>query len=169
MMPNAGGASPVEDLIARINELGPSIPPDWMHATPQTLIVSIDATLFGGHHGVLAVQRKAEHALTRVRDAGANLRLATEFGGDTKAAVHEYLAALADALSFLIELIAATLLLLLSRSLGEQHQETDYRWKPEPIDASPQIAPRGPNHAFPVATYRGGHLRSALGSVVLTA
>lgn len=105
----------------------------------------------------------------RIRDAAQRLREVTGNGGDAKAAVHEYLAALADVLHFLLELIAAALLLLLSQSLGDQCQETNDHWKSEPIDASPQIAPRGPNPAFPMTTHWGGHYRSALGSALLAA
>ncbi|GFE12421.1 hypothetical protein Sgleb_04680 [Streptomyces glebosus] len=99
--------------------------------------------------------------------AGVSLRGATT-PTERRAAAREFLAALADLISHLLLFLAIALLLLLSRSVSRSYTE-EAEWKPEPIDTSPQIMPRGPNPAFPVTTYRGGHFRSTLGSVALAA
>ncbi|MEU7636548.1 hypothetical protein AB0C11_10705 [Streptomyces sp. NPDC039016] len=88
---------------------------------------------------------------------------------ERRAAARVYLEALAELVSRLLQFVARVLLLLLSRALGRAYAEDVPVWQPEPIDETPQIAPRGPNHAFPVPTHRGGHHRSALGSAVLAA
>ncbi|MDT0454832.1 hypothetical protein RM550_03625 [Streptomyces sp. DSM 41527] len=83
--------------------------------------------------------------------------------------VREFLAALAELSAQLLQMLARVLLVLLSRLLGRTAADDVPAWKPVPIDSTPQIAPRGPNPAFPVNINRGGHRRSTLGSVVLAA
>lgn len=74
--------------------------------------------------------------------------------------------AVVSPLRFLVE----RLILLLSQLLEQRTAGSDIPvWAPEPIDALPQVAPRGPNPALPVYSNRGGRQRSALGSAVLAA
>ncbi|MFB7379857.1 hypothetical protein ACFC26_16500 [Kitasatospora purpeofusca] len=107
-------------------------------------------------------------ATVRVKNAADRLRT-TKVGAERRSAVREFLAALADLIICLLRFLVRTLLLLLSRSLARTGSADVPVWKPQPIDVSPQITPRGPNAAFPVNTYRGGRRRSALGNVVLAA
>lgn len=83
--------------------------------------------------------------------------------------VREFLSALAESSAQLLQTLARVLLVLLSRLLGCNATFDIPEWKPVPLDTAPQIAPRGPNFAFPVSNHRGGHYRSTLGSVVLAA
>ncbi|MFD8115461.1 hypothetical protein [Streptomyces microflavus] len=109
-----------------------------------------------------------ETAQSRLLSAGERLRSAVT-NSDRRAAARDFLAALADLISLVLCFLVGILLLLLSRAVSRTDGNELPAWKPEPIDVSPQIKPRGPNATFPVLTYRGGHYRSALGSVVLAA
>ncbi|MFI6374082.1 hypothetical protein [Streptomyces sp. NPDC050546] len=104
----------------------------------------------------------------RLLAAGEELRNAAT-QGEKRAAVREYLAALADLILCLLRFLVSAVWLLLSLLMSHADAGLAVFWKPPPIDAAPQIAPRGPNSPFPVLTYRGGHHRSALGSAVLAA
>ena len=88
---------------------------------------------------------------------------------ERREAAREFLAALAELRAQLLQMLARVLLVLLSRLLGRTAADDVAVWKPVPIDSTPQIAPRGPNPVLPVNINRGGHQRSMLGSVVLTA
>jgi hypothetical protein len=105
---------------------------------------------------------------SRLCDAGELLRNAVT-RSDKRAAVREFLEALTELVLFLVRLFACAALLLLSCSVSRINVGTKALWKPPPMDTAPQITPRGPNSAFPVNTYRGGHHSSALGSAVLAA
>jgi hypothetical protein len=105
---------------------------------------------------------------SRLCDAGELLRNAVT-RSDKRAAVREFLEALTELVLFLVRLFARAVLLLLSCSVSRINVGTKSLWKPPPMDTAPQITPRGPNSAFPVNTYRGGHHSSALGSAVLAA
>ncbi|MFD7070373.1 hypothetical protein ACFV97_24420 [Streptomyces sp. NPDC059913] len=109
-----------------------------------------------------------ETAQSRLLAAGERLRSAVT-NSDRRAAARIFLAALADLISLVLYFLIGTLLLLLSRAVSRTDGNELPPWKPEPIDVFPQIKPRGPNATFPVLTYRGGHYRSTLGSVVLAA
>ena len=105
----------------------------------------------------------------RLRAVALTLRNAT-LPDDRRSAVKEFLAAMSDLIAQLLRFLVELLILLLSQLLGHRTGIDDARaWSPEPIDAFPQVAPRGPNSAFPVFTHRGGRQRSTLGSVVLAA
>ncbi|MFI6607128.1 hypothetical protein [Streptomyces sp. NPDC050507] len=104
----------------------------------------------------------------RLRDAGEMLRNAVT-RSDKRAAVRKFLEALTELLLFLVRFFVSATLLMLSYSISRVDDGVNARWKPPPMDTAPQITPRGPNSAFPVLTYRGGHYGSALGSAVLAA
>jgi hypothetical protein len=113
--------------------------------------------------------RRKDEARARFRAAAEQLRTA-ESATDRRTAAREFLAAMAELIAQLLHFLVRLLLLLLSKLLGLRGGIGDIPvWKPEPIDARPQVTPRGPNTAFPVKTHRGGHRSSALGSVVLAA
>lgn len=109
-----------------------------------------------------------ERACKRLWRAAWGLRLA-KTTIERRDAVREFLAALAELTAQLLRMLARVLLVLLSRLLGRATADDVPVWKPVPIESTPQIAPRGPNSAFPVSNHRGGHHRSTLGSVVLAA
>ncbi|WP_158708854.1 hypothetical protein [Streptomyces sp. NRRL S-920] len=110
-----------------------------------------------------------ESARKRYRAAADELRAATTVA-ERRTAARAFLAALAELVACLLEFLVVVLLVLLSRLLGRVAADDVREWKPEPIEAVPQITPRGPNSAFPVHTHRGGHHGSrALGSAVLAA
>jgi hypothetical protein len=88
---------------------------------------------------------------------------------ERRAAVRDFLTALAELLLCLLRFLIHAMRILLSRLVGSSAMPPKPLWVPEPIEVSPQITPRGPNSAFPVMPYRGGHHRSALGSAVLAA
>lgn len=104
----------------------------------------------------------------RLRGAAEDLRSAVTVT-ERRSAVREFRAALAEFLDCLLRFLVRVLILLLSRMLGRVGADDVPVWKPDPIDATPQITPRGPNTAFPVTTYRGGRRSSAQGSAVLAA
>ncbi|MFE2734115.1 hypothetical protein [Streptomyces sp. NPDC059349] len=106
-------------------------------------------------------QSKADEARKRMLSASTVDEL--------RSAARAYLAALAEMFACLLRFIVAALLLALFRSTARLPESDHSDWKPTPIDASPCIAPRGPNSAAPALIVRGGHSRSTLGSVVLTA
>lgn len=105
-------------------------------------------------------------ARSRFRMAADRLRTA-ESAADRRSAARDFLWALAELIVCLLRFMVRALFALLSRLLGREVADEAPTWKPDPIDTAPQIAPRGPNSAFPVTTHRGGHCRSTLGSVVL--
>lgn len=114
------------------------------------------------------LRREEQAARCDLRAAAERLRTA-QGAEQGREAARDFLAALAKLVSKLLAFIARVLLLLLSCTLGRTHAEDITIWQPEPIDAAPQITPRGPNPAFPVNTNRGGHHRSTPGSVALAA
>ncbi|MYU54101.1 MULTISPECIES: hypothetical protein [Streptomyces] len=143
--------------------------------------------LLAGHHGVFKVRRPApfqnllqrqgrthravqaaESARKRYRKAAGSLKVANTLA-ERRRAARAFLAALAELVACLLGFLVSVLLLLLSRLLGCITADDLRVWKPAPIETTPQIAPRGPNPAFPVYINRGGHHRSTLGSVVLAA
>lgn len=105
---------------------------------------------------------------SRLRVAALGMRTATTTEGRREAA-RDFLSALADLLACLIGFVVRLLLRLLSRLLGRVTANDLPVQTSVPLEHTPQIAPRGPNPAFLVNTNRGGHHRSTLGSVVLTA
>lgn len=114
-------------------------------------------------------QLPGDNARARLRSAVENLRSATT-ATERRTAVRNFLAALAELIACLLRFLVRVLILLLSRLLGRAVADDVPVWKPEPIDTSPQITPRGPNSVFPVTNHRGGHHSScALGSAVLAA
>lgn len=114
-------------------------------------------------------QRSAKELSQRLRAASQRLREATKAEDDPRTAAREFLAALAELIACLLRFLVRMLILLLSRLLGRAAADDVPVWKPDPIDTTPQITPRGPNPIFPVFLHRGGFRRSALGSVVLAA
>ncbi|MFI0728608.1 hypothetical protein ACH4S9_06235 [Streptomyces sp. NPDC021225] len=116
----------------------------------------------------LEILDEGDHAHARVKSAVEDLRLAST-AQERRCAVQRFLAALAELIACLLRFLGRLLILLLSRLLGRAAADEIPLWTPEPIDASPQITPRGPNLAFLVYTHRGGFRRSALGSAVLAA
>ncbi|WP_413115953.1 hypothetical protein ACK1X7_31135 [Streptomyces sp. CY1] len=104
-----------------------------------------------------------ECAKTRLAKAADALRDAQ--GVHDPSLVTEYLAALAELLAYYVSFQRRSLMTLLA-SLAPRPPDC-VNWAPRPLDTSPQVAPRGPNPAFPVISLRGG--RSALGSAVLAA
>lgn len=104
----------------------------------------------------------------RLLAAGEGLRNAAT-QREKRVAVREYLAALADLILCLLCFLVSAVRLLLSLLMSRADSGLATVWRPPPIDAVPQIAPRGPDFPFPVPTCRGGHHRSALGSAVLAA
>ncbi|MEW1668795.1 hypothetical protein ACWGSB_01725 [Streptomyces albidoflavus] len=110
----------------------------------------------------------AESARERFRETAEQLRAATA-PAERRLAARAFLAALAELVACLLRFLVAVLLLLLSRLQGSATADELPTWKPDPIETAPQIAPRGPNPAFPVNINRGGRRRSALGSAVLAA
>lgn len=105
---------------------------------------------------------------SRLRNASDLLRAALT-RSERYLAVREFLGALTELVLILACFFAGVALLLLSCSTGRIVVDADAPWKPPPLTRTPQITPRGPNPAFPVNKHRGGHYRSALGSVVLAA
>ncbi|MER7842951.1 hypothetical protein ABTZ03_03270 [Kitasatospora sp. NPDC096077] len=103
-----------------------------------------------------------------VRDAAEELRQA-DTSDARRVAVEGFLLAMSELILYLVGFLALVLMALLSRLLGRAGADHVPTWRPEPIEESPQITPRGPNSAFPVCTYRGGLRGSALGSVVVAA
>ncbi|MFE2747803.1 hypothetical protein ACFXKX_26280 [Streptomyces scopuliridis] len=117
----------------------------------------------------LALLRKStDAARDTLHEAGNKLKSATS-RAERRVAVRGFLSALADLLLCLLQFLVRAVLMLLSQLIGRSSVIPTALWKPEPIDTSPRVTPRGPNPAFPVITYRGGHYRSTLGSVVLAA
>ena len=110
-----------------------------------------------------------ETPFARLRRASRTLRQTVAEGGDLRAAVREFLAAVAHFVRSSVEFLTALLTLLLARNIGFVLIDVDDCWRPTPIDSSPQITPRGPNTALPMPTYRGGRRSSALGSALLAA
>ncbi|MFJ3649880.1 hypothetical protein [Streptomyces murinus] len=124
-----------------------------------------------GHDDQLIVvecKDPGERACRRLWRAAWGLRRA-KTTIERREAAREFLAALAELRAQLLQMLARVLLVLLSRLLGRTAADDVAVWKPVPIDSTPQIAPRGPNPVLPVNINRGGHQRSMLGSVVLTA
>ncbi|MFD7539579.1 hypothetical protein [Streptomyces sp. NPDC059819] len=105
---------------------------------------------------------------SRLRVAAYGMRVATT-AEERREAAREFLGALAELIACLIGFVVRLLLRLLSGLLGRATAYDVPAWTPMPLERTPQIAPRGPNPAFPVNTHRGGHQRSTLGSVVLAA
>lgn len=104
-------------------------------------------------------------AKERVREAAEALRGASS--DQAQACVAEFLEALAGWLAYRVSYARRSLIELLA-AVVRPPQDCPV-WIPTPTDTSPRVTPRGPNLAFPVSTYRGGHYRSTLGSVVLAA
>lgn len=102
-------------------------------------------------------------------DESRELMQSATTADERRAAARSYLEALAELFACLLRFIVAALLLALFRSTTRLPESDHSDWKPDPIDASPGVTPRGPNRAVPVWINRGGHHRSALGSVVLAA
>ncbi|MEU3053292.1 hypothetical protein [Streptomyces griseus] len=105
----------------------------------------------------------------RLRFTAASLQTAIEQQWGYLFFVKQFLAALAELAQNLLALAVEKVALLLPKSLSGFDEDEALLWKPDLIDATPRVVPRGPNSAFPVNTHRGGHYRSALGSVVLAA
>lgn len=118
--------------------------------------------------GVAVVWSDGDNARARLKSAVENLRAASTVA-ERRIAARDFLSALGELIACLLRFLVRVLLLLLSRLLGRSAADDMPVWKPEPIDTSPQITPRGPNDAFPVYTHWGGFHRSALGSAVLAA
>ncbi|WP_329371838.1 hypothetical protein [Streptomyces sp. NBC_01483] len=116
--------------------------------------------------GVTCTWGDGDDARARLRGAVENLRSAAS-ATERRTAARDFLAALAELIACLLRFLMRVLILLLSRLLDRAATDDAPVWKPEPIDTSPQITPRGPNSAFPVTIHRGGHHSSALGSAVL--
>ncbi|MFG2716232.1 hypothetical protein ACGFX2_37730 [Streptomyces goshikiensis] len=112
-----------------------------------------------------STQRRACRRLWR---AAWNLRRAKTIS-ERRHAARQFLDELAGLRVELLKMLARVLLVLLSRLLSRTAPDDVPIWKPIPIDATPQIAPRAPNPAVPVNITWGGHCRSTLGSVVLAA
>jgi len=115
------------------------------------------------HAGPAVTYMHVESAKTRLAKAADALRDAQ--GVHDPSLVTEYLAALAELLAYYVSFQRRSLMALLA-SLTPR-PAVCVIWAPRPLDTSPQVAPRGPNPAFPVISLRGG--RSALGSAVLAA
>jgi hypothetical protein len=115
------------------------------------------------HAGPAHTYISVESAKTRLAKAADALRDAQ--GVHDPSLVTEYLAALAELLAYYVSFQRRSLMALLA-SLAPRPADCVI-WAPRPLDTSPQVAPRGPNPAFPVISLRGG--RSALGSAVLAA
>lgn len=115
------------------------------------------------HAGPALTYICVESAKTRLTKAADALRDAQ--GVHDPGLVTEYLAALAELLAYYVSFQRRSLMALLA-SLTPRPADCVI-WAPRPLDTSPQVAPRGPNTAFPVISLRGG--RSALGSAVLAA
>ncbi|MBH5334947.1 hypothetical protein IHE55_09135 [Streptomyces pactum] len=129
----------------------------------------VDIVIDDGEIRIIAECKESlGHAFKRLWQAAWGLRRA-KTRAERQLAAAEFLAALAELKVQLLQIIARLLLLLLSRALGRRHSEDAPDWQPEPLDETPQIAPRAPSTALPVITYRGGHRGSALGSAVLAA
>ena len=106
-----------------------------------------------------------DDAHARLRGAVENLRSASTVT-ERRAAARDFLAALGELIACLLRFLVRVLILLLSRLLGRAAADDVPVWKPEPIDTSPQITPRGPNPAFRLHIHRGGFHRSVFGSAV---
>ncbi|MER5501389.1 hypothetical protein ABT096_29870 [Streptomyces sp. NPDC002561] len=138
--------------------------------------------IIGGHHDLFPAPselpahkdlraldgKEAADARTRARHAAENLRVAGTTT-ERRSAARAFLEALAELVLCLLRFLVHVLILLLSQLLGRGAANDMPVWTPVPIETAPQVAPRGPNIAFPVNTHRGGHHRSTLGSVVLAA
>lgn len=122
----------------------------------------------GERQFIMEAKRSHERACKRLWRAAWGLRHA-KTTIERRDSAREFLAALAELSAQLLQMLARVLLVLLSRLLGRTAAEDVPVWRPVPIDSTPQIAPRGPNPAFPVNINRGGHHRSTPGSVVLAA
>lgn len=114
------------------------------------------------------LQKTKGNARAHVKSLVEELRSASTLN-ERRIAVREFLAALAEMIARLLHFLVRALILLLSQLLGSVTKDDAPAWRVDPIAASPQIAPRGPNHAFPVLSYWGGRHRSASGSAVLAA
>ncbi|MER5891362.1 hypothetical protein ABT160_46890 [Streptomyces sp. NPDC001941] len=125
-------------------------------------------TIVGESRSLRDLRDREDAARCDIKVAAKRLREA-EGAESRRAAAREFLAALATLIAALLAFVVRVLLLLLSRALGRTYAEDVPVWQPEPIDEKPQIAPRGPNSAFPVNIIRGGHRSSAQGSAVLAA
>ncbi|MEU8954927.1 hypothetical protein AB0C93_11545 [Streptomyces sp. NPDC048518] len=115
------------------------------------------------HAGPALTYTRVGSAKTRLAKAADALRDAQ--GVHDPSLVSEYLAALADLLAYYVSFQRRSLMALLA-SLTPRPTDC-VNWAPRPLDTSPQVAPRGPNPAFPMIDLRGG--RSALGGAVLAA
>ncbi|MFF3751037.1 hypothetical protein ACFYYH_11335 [Streptomyces sp. NPDC002018] len=135
-----------------------------------TAVFRVSATAFEIERDVAAwLQSEEENgARAHIRSAAESLRSASTVA-ERRTAVTVFLAALGELIACLLRFLVRVLILLLSRLLGRAAVENVPVWKPDPIDTSPQITPRGPNSALPLITHRGGHHRSALGSAVIAA
>lgn len=118
--------------------------------------------------GVACVWNDGDNARARLRAAVENLRAAST-AAERRIAARDFLSALGELIACLLRFLVRALIVLLSRLLGRAAADDMPVWKPEPIDTSPQLRPRGPNDAFPLYTHWGGFHRSALGSAVLAA
>ncbi|WP_411115387.1 hypothetical protein [Streptomyces sp. 029-5] len=110
-----------------------------------------------------------ETARKRLRSAADTLKEAAT-ASQRRSAVVEFLSALGELILCLLRFVIRVLLALLSLLLGRVTADDVPGWTTDPIDATPQITPRGPTPAFPVNINRGGqHSSRALGSAVLAA
>ncbi|WP_330174539.1 hypothetical protein OG875_13895 [Streptomyces sp. NBC_01498] len=107
-------------------------------------------------------------AYERLKGAAERMRSAPT-SAERRLAARDFLSALAEVVASVLRFLTRLLMVLLSRLMGRSSAIDLPIWKPDPIDTLPQVTPRGPNSALPVMTYRGGHRRSTLGSVVLAA
>ncbi|MCX4978530.1 hypothetical protein [Streptomyces sp. NBC_00620] len=125
---------------------------------------------FNGSHWSLAPwsPENRRDARERLRVLAENLRSAST-ANERRIAVREFLASLAEMISCLLRYLGRVLMLLLSLLLGSMVRNDVPAWTLDPLNASPQVNPRGPNSSFPVTIHRGGHRSSALGSAVLAA
>ncbi|MEU1148367.1 hypothetical protein ACFYO9_31665 [Streptomyces sp. NPDC005863] len=108
-------------------------------------------------------------ARKQLRSAADALKSA-DTTGQRRVAVRNFLSALAELFLCLLRFVVRVLLALLSLRLGRVTTDDVPDWTSDPIDATPQITPRGPTFSFPALINRGGHHCSrALGSAILAA
>ncbi|MFE4536485.1 hypothetical protein ACFRKB_15595 [Streptomyces scopuliridis] len=155
VLANSAGRDRIFELFSYVATLAKNLDGMWVADEEPTLIFVAKGT--------------RERACKQLWRAAWGLRHATT-STERRAYVREFLDALAESSAQLLQMLARVLLVLLSRLLGRTATFDIPAWKPVPLDSAPQIAPRGPNPAFPVSIYRGGRQSScALGSAVLAA
>ncbi|MET8715799.1 hypothetical protein ABZV52_21835 [Streptomyces sp. NPDC004735] len=154
LLATPAGRDPIYALFSNVVKLAQNLDFVWAADGQPTLIIEAKSA--------------SERACKQLWRAAWGLRNA-KTSSERRKYVREFLGALAESIAQLLQMLARVLLVLLSRLLGRTGTFDMLAWKPVPLDSAPQITPRGPDHAFPVNIYGGGHYRSALGSVVLAA